>query len=81
MIIGSPCNPFSCMNNKRFHQDSVMQHSSYDTTFVDVFDAMLAYEPSVITMEQSFGFDLPYDSQTSETPLQRLEGGCMGRSG
>ena len=72
MVLGSPCNPFSRMTNKRFHQDSVVQHRSYNTTFVECYDAFVAFEPRTATMEQSDGFGLPYDSGTEETPLQRL---------
>ncbi|CAE7032837.1 unnamed protein product [Symbiodinium sp. CCMP2592] len=72
LVCGSPCNPFSRMRGKRFHQDSVMSHKSYATTFVDVFKAFEAFEPKTAVMEQTAGFGLPFDCSTSETPLQRF---------
>ena len=71
LVCGSPCNPFSRMRGKRFHQDSVMHHKSYNTTFVDVFKAFEAFEPKTAVMEQTAGFGLPFDCSTTETPLQR----------
>lgn len=71
LVVGSPCNPFSRMRGKRFHADSVMNHQSYNTTFVEVYKAFEAFEPKAAVMEQTAGFGLPFDCSTAETPLQR----------
>lgn len=71
MVLGTPCQPFSKLTGKRFQKSSAENHAAYETTFRDTYDAFLAFEPGVVTMEQSSGFNLPYDTETDETPLQR----------
>lgn len=71
MILGTPCQPFSKLTGKRFQKSCTENHAAYSATFSDTYEAFLAFEPGVVTMEQSSGFNLPYDTETAETPLQR----------
>ena len=71
MTLGTPCQPFSKLTGKRFQKSCTENHAAYSATFSDTYEAFLAFEPGVVTMEQSSGFNLPYDTETIETPLQR----------
>ena len=71
--IGSPCQPFSRQRVKRHHPGSVQAHKDYDTTFTDLVDWLVHFEPKAGFAEQVEGFELP-DLKTSAnkvTPLDR----------
>lgn len=71
MVLGTPCNPFSTQRAKRFASGDVKQHVLYKHTFADVFAMLDTYRPATATMEQSFGFDLPFSTEEAETPMSR----------
>lgn len=71
MVAGSPCDPYSVMRQKRFHEDSVMQHRDYSTMFSSVLGMISKYLPSITILEQVLGFDQKFHAASPETPYQR----------
>lgn len=70
-VVGSPCNPFSRQNTSRFKVNSISEHSLSTITFDQIFESLKTMKPATALMEQSEGFGLPFDTRTTETPLQR----------
>ena len=70
-IAGSPCHPFSQQRSQRFSQKSVEQHGEYMTTMSSLLEWANHFEPKCWVMEQVRGFDMPFQKQGTETPLQR----------
>ncbi|CAE7307438.1 unnamed protein product [Symbiodinium sp. CCMP2592] len=71
MVAGSPCDPYSVMRQKRFHEDSVMRHRDYSTMFSSVLRMIAKYLPFITILEQLLGFDQKFDAASPETPYQR----------
>ena len=71
LVVGSPCDPFSVLRNKRFVDGNVKSHASFETTFTHVVQLVKKYHPYVAIFEQVMGFDMPFTSGSKETPYQR----------
>ena len=71
LFTGSPCPPFSTQRVKRFQPGAVVEHSLYRVTDTAVQRLILQEEPKKMVLEQVWGFCLPYDTTTSETPKDR----------
>ena len=71
LILGTPCNPFSTQRQKRFRPGSIMEHELSTHTFKDSYRMLSKVYPVNCVFEQTEGFDKPFDSTTTETPLQR----------
>ena len=72
LISGTPCNPFSKQNSrKRWSTGHVKGHASYGLTMQTLLGLYKKYAPLIGVMEQVCGFDMAYDSATSETPYAR----------
>ena len=72
MVIGSPCNPFSVMSPKRFHDGTVKAHSLTVHTFGDIWRMLMKFNPPTATMEQTEGFTMAESKNTKQTPLEQL---------
>ena len=87
-VTGSPCNPFSTQRSKRFQDGDVASHKFFETTMVSIIRFYEVLEPRLGITEQVCGFDQPFTSGNSATPLQMLLGnlfcgldiGCCHRS-
>ena len=73
-VVGSPCPPFSQMRSKRFKDGTTKAHKEFETTFTDVIQWILKFEPVTVIMEQVAGFDKPLSVDECQTPLQLLLG-------
>lgn len=51
--------------------NSISEHSLSTITFDQIFESLKTMKPATALMEQSEGFGLPFDTRTTETPLQR----------
>ena len=71
LVMGTPCNPFSQMRSKRYHPESVMQHTLTERTFGDAYEMLEMVRPVSAVLEQSEGFAKPISTKTKETPLSR----------
>lgn len=71
LILGTPCNPFSTQRQKRFAPGSIMAHGLSTHTFDDAYQMLSKVKPVNCIFEQTEGFDKPFDTETTETPLQR----------
>ena len=70
-VLGTPCNPYSKGRVKRWADDSVKSHVSYDTTFKDTYAFLQCAEPRIAILEQVDGFLLRFSSTDAQTPHQR----------
>ena len=68
LVVGAPCNPFSAMRAKRFHENSVMAHQQTRLTFEGVFSLMKTFNPVTMTVETTDGFHLPLEKGSTRTP-------------
>ena len=71
MVFGTPCQPYSTQRQKRWNEDSVMNHDLAARTFTDAYDLLAYFQPVSAVMEQTQGFDLPLYKGASETPMTR----------
>ena len=72
MVLGTPCNPFSVMSPKRFHDGSVKAHAQTVHTFGDVWRMLVKFNPPTATMEQTEGFTMAESKTVKAAPLDRL---------
>ena len=83
LVMGTPCQPFSCQRVKRFAPGAVAVHSLVSCTFRDSYELLEAFEPPTATMEQVLGFKRPMEKGSDETPFDRpgeqmqFEGTCF----
>ena len=70
-ICGTPCHAFSTQRCTRFKPGSVEAHAECDIAFGEFLSWLKRFQPKVQIFEQVTGFSMPFNSQTSETPLQR----------
>ena len=73
-VTGSPCNPFSTIRTKRFHDGSVVDHSMTLTTMDSVVQFYKKFEPRCGITEQVKGFGMRLSSSVSTTPLDMFLG-------
>jgi site-specific DNA-cytosine methylase len=71
-VTGSPCNPYSTMRTKRFHDGGVASHSMDGTTMTCVIEFYQQFEPKTGVTEQVAGFDKRTSTSDPITPYQRL---------
>lgn len=79
LVTGSPCNPFSQQSSKRFANGHVKGHDLFDVTMKSVLSSYEKFNPKVGVMEQVKGFEMPFEKNGSETPLDRqgwVRDGC-----
>ena len=69
-VMGTPCPPFSEQNVSRKKPGAVEGHALYSVTFTDALAAICSGHKAYL-LEQVPGFNKPYDSDSSETPLDR----------
>ena len=69
-VMGTPCPPFSDQNVSRRKPGAVEGHALYSVTFKDALAAICSGHKAYL-LEQVPGFNKPYDSGSSETPLDR----------
>jgi len=81
-VMGTPCPPFSEQNVSRKKPGAVEGHALYSVTFTDALAAICSGHKAYL-LEQVPGFNKPYDSDSSETPLDRFIGkvNFMGETG
>ncbi|CAE7247498.1 unnamed protein product [Symbiodinium sp. CCMP2592] len=77
LVVGAPCNPFSVMRHKRFHENSVMQHRQAALSFEGVFDLLKKFAPVTMIVETTDGFRSPFDKTTEDSPHKMLLGGSF----
>ena len=70
-LTGSPCNPFSTQRRKRFHEQSVSEHSMTQTTMSEVVQLYKKWEPRAAIAEQVRGFDMRTSNKDPETPCSK----------
>ena len=71
-ICGTPCHPYSTQRAGRFQAGSVEKHHECDVALKDFLDWLLRFQPSVQIFEQVLGFTMPFQTGSSETPMDRL---------
>ena len=74
LVVGAPCNPFSVMRPKRFHENSVMQHRQAALSFEGVLDLLKKFTPVTMVVETTDGFLSPFDKTTEDSPRKMLLG-------
>ena len=74
LVVGAPCNPFSVMRPKRFHENSVMQHRQTALSFGGVLDLLKKFGPVTMIVETTDGFLSPFDKNTEDSPYKMLLG-------
>ena len=77
LVIGAPCNPFSCQRQDRFSGGSVEQHKLFQLSFQGVADVLRSFSPDRAVMETTDGFLKPLQKGGEETPLLMLLGRAM----
>ncbi|CAJ1389670.1 unnamed protein product [Effrenium voratum] len=60
------------MRSSRFEEGNVTGHAEYDVANKDFLVWLTTFEPKMQVFEQVMGFDLPFNTASSETPLQRF---------
>lgn len=73
-VTGSPCNPFSTQRTKRFQNGDVASHRFFDTTMDSIIRFYAVVEPKFGVTEQVAGFDQPFSTSNTDTPLRMLLG-------
>ncbi|CAE7750691.1 unnamed protein product [Symbiodinium sp. CCMP2456] len=74
LVLGAPCNPFSVMRAKRFHENSVMQHRQTGLSFDGALDLLKKFRPVTMIVETTDGFLAPFDKTTQDSPYKMLLG-------
>ena len=73
-ILGSPCHPYSTQRTGRWKSGSVEDHREFQVGMQQFMGWLRRFEPKVQVFEQVLGFNMPFNSQTTETPLTRQPG-------
>ena len=74
LVTGSPCNPFSTQRCKRYQTGDVLEHSKFSLTESIVTGLYQTLCPKIGVTEQVEGFERPFSTGNSDTPLAQLLG-------
>ena len=73
-ILGTPCHPYSTQRSNRWAEGSVEKHAEFDVSMKQFLAWLEKFEPKAQIFEQVKGFEKPFHTNTTETPLDRLRG-------